>query len=230
MQVSKVRAKVSCGDNFHILSLSITLCCLPSKEKIFHLPSQFLSSLLLSSSSLEYLVCNINNSEMQLSISYFRPWQWHDDITAVSKTLHQLFSIHPFKFSHLFLSVNILHNSLPQLSYLFLPHPPALTITQQHSFHTLFILPPFSFLMLYRTYGISLPECATNFSSNYSLKIHSTHLRIKDIYLALFILELYNFIPLCFSLISEWPCYFTAVISSFLSQHLPAASFSLFTL
>lgn len=94
---------------------------------------------------------------------------------------------------------------------------------------TLF-LPPFSVLIIHHIYGIALPECATNFSSNSSLKIHFIHLRIKDIYLALFILELYNFIPLCFSLISEWLCYFTAVISSFLSQHLPAASFSLFTL
>lgn len=77
----------------------------------FHLPSQFISSSLLSSSSPEYLVCNINNLKIQLSISYFELWHRQDDIIAVSKTFHWLLSIHPFKFSHLFLPFNVLHNS-----------------------------------------------------------------------------------------------------------------------
>lgn len=154
-------------------------------------------------------------------------WHWHDDITAVSKTLYWLLSIPPLKFSHLFLPVNVLHNSLsPAIQSVCLS---SICPDNNSTAFPLF-LPPFSALILHHIYGIALPEHATNFSSNSSLKIHFIHLRIKDIYLALVIFQLYNFIPLCFSLISEWPCYFTAVISSFLSQHLPAASFSLFTL
>lgn len=160
----------------------------------------------------------------------FTQWQQHDDITAGSKTLHWLFFIRPFKFSHIFLPVHVLHNSLsPAIQSICLSsiHPDN-NRELSHTQHCLLF--HFHSLFSPTTYGIALPEHATNFSSNSSLKIHSIHLRIKDIYLALFILELYNFIPLCYSLISEWPCYFTAVISSFLSQHLPAASFSLFTL
>lgn len=110
MQAPKVRAKFSHGENFNPapLSPSFFVFFLQSR-RCFNFPSQFLSSSLLSSSSPERLVCNIKDLKIQLSISYFKLWHWHDDIIAVSKTD---LSIHPFKFSHLFLPVNVLHNSL----------------------------------------------------------------------------------------------------------------------
>lgn len=97
----------------HLVPLSPSLFVFFLQRRwCFHLPSQFLSSSLLSSPSPEYLVWNINNLKIRLSISYFELWHRQGDIIAISKIFHWMFSIHPFKFSYLFLPVNVLHNSL----------------------------------------------------------------------------------------------------------------------
>lgn len=182
--------------------------------------SQFISLSSPSSPSWEYLVCNIKNLNTQLSISYLKQRQQHYGIIAFSRPLHWPFFIQPFKSSHLFLPVNTLHNSLS----------PAIQSIRLSS-----ICPGNDAV----SHTLSFPPHLWNSTSRVHNQLFFKFFFRDSFYpsenqrrLFSFICTqtLFNFILLYYSLITEWPCYFTVVISSFLSQNLPTASFPLFTL
>lgn len=132
-----------------------------------------------------------------------------------------------FKFSHQFLPVNTLHNSLsPTIQSICLS-----SICPDNN--AVFTCTVFSsiFILFHHTLWNSTSRVHKQvffkffFKDSFYPSENQSHL-LSSIYIQ----TLSNFILLYYSLISEWPCYFAAVISSFLSQHLPAASFSRFTL